>query len=143
VVFFNDHRLEDLETLGIRKYTGSDWGVVAGLSNCLINGVGDDYSEALADATRKANEIGDARIIVHWGGLVPDRIPSVFGKDDVPKLSNGLYRLYWRNGGSSLAAVGRLRDGSVWHAPCNWTDCNKSTDWSGVVRVEPIEESKT
>ena len=43
------------------------------------------------------------------------------------KLENGLYRIHWKHdGGTSLAAVGRLYDGSVWFAPTNWTHSNES-----------------
>lgn len=36
----------------------------------------------------------------------------------------GIYRLHWKSGGSSLAAVGILHDGRHWIAPTNWA--NKS-----------------
>ena len=36
-------------------------------------------------------------------------------------LKNGLYRINWNDGGNSLAAIGRLHDGSLWFAPTNWT----------------------
>ena len=32
----------------------------------------------------------------------------------------GLYKIYWRSGGSSLASIGVLRDGGRWVAPTNW-----------------------
>lgn len=39
-----------------------------------------------------------------------------------PQLKQyGIYRLYWKSGGSSLAAVGGLSDGTLWFAPTNWT----------------------
>ncbi len=34
---------------------------------------------------------------------------------------HGLYKIYWFSGGSSLAAIGSLHDGTRWIAPCNWT----------------------
>ncbi len=40
--------------------------------------------------------------------------------DEVKKLKNGVYRIHWADGGSSVAAVGRLHDGRVWMAPSNW-----------------------
>jgi hypothetical protein len=36
-------------------------------------------------------------------------------------LFPGIYRLHWVEGGSSLAAVGMLHDGTRWFAPINWT----------------------
>lgn len=32
----------------------------------------------------------------------------------------GLYRIFWKTGGSSLAAVGMGNDGTRWLAPTNW-----------------------
>lgn len=32
----------------------------------------------------------------------------------------GLYRVYWKTGGSSIAAIGMKSDGSNWIAPTNW-----------------------
>ena len=61
-------------------------------------------------------------------------------RNDVNKLRHGLYRLYWKEGGSSLASVGSLYDGVRWYAPINWT--NQSTtgiacdNWRKVERVE-------
>lgn len=63
-------------------------------------------------------------------------------KQESKHLQNGLYVIYWKSGGSSLAAVGILHNGERWYAPTNWT--NKSTDgiacskWSGVERVKLI-----
>lgn len=47
----------------------------------------------------------------------------------------GLYRIYWKSGGSSHAAVGIACNGERWIAATNWVE-NTSTDWSGVLRVE-------
>jgi hypothetical protein len=38
----------------------------------------------------------------------------------VKQLPLGLYRIYWKDGGSSTAAVGMMEDGSRWLAPTNW-----------------------
>jgi hypothetical protein len=38
-----------------------------------------------------------------------------------PLQEFGLYRLHWKTGGSSLAAVGGLGDGTLWFGPINWT----------------------
>lgn len=52
----------------------------------------------------------------------------------IPGLSlNGLYVLYWREGGWSYASVGALHSGARWYAPCNWSSKLKAgvtaTDW--------------
>lgn len=59
-------------------------------------------------------------------------------------LQPGLYRIYWKSGGHSLASVGILHDGSRWYAPCNWTSDPRmkvvcDNDWSFVERVQRIE----
>jgi hypothetical protein len=46
-------------------------------------------------------------------------------------IKHGLYKIYWKSGGNSLAAVGFDREGSNWYAPCNWTS-GVSIDWTGV-----------
>ena len=59
-------------------------------------------------------------------------------------LKPGIYRLYWKEGGSSLAAVGMCQDGTRWMAPVNWCvirsfDCAKF--WKDVKRAMPIDGS--
>lgn len=59
------------------------------------------------------------------------------------KLELGFYRLYWKTGGSSIAAVGQLYDGRRWFAPCNWTSVSTmgiaSTNWRDVQRAQHIK----
>lgn len=57
--------------------------------------------------------------------------------DEARRLPNGLYRLHWAEGGHSLAAVGRLRDGTPWYAPTNWVTV-PWMDWSLVARAVPL-----
>ena len=38
---------------------------------------------------------------------------------------HGLYEIFWKEGGSSLAAIGSLYDGTRWIAPINWTTGSK------------------
>lgn len=58
-------------------------------------------------------------------------------------LKNGLYRIYWKTGGFSLASIGTLSDGKSWFSPTNWTSKNTkgicSTDWDLVSYVEYID----
>lgn len=55
----------------------------------------------------------------------------------------GLYRLHWVSGGTSLAAVGHLYDGTAWFAPINWTSVTTagiaSIEWERVDRFERLE----
>ena len=56
---------------------------------------------------------------------------------DVKKLEHGLYRLHWKTGGTSLAAVGSDRHGSRWFAATNWVS-GISFDWLDVERAERL-----
>lgn len=41
-------------------------------------------------------------------------------QEEVNKIAPGLYRVAWKSGGSSLAAVGITANGTRWLAPTNW-----------------------
>lgn len=60
---------------------------------------------------------------------------------------NGLYRLYWKDGGFSLASVGRRYTGAPWYAPCNWTSKEAagvvSAVWDRVQRAELLAVNDT
>lgn len=61
---------------------------------------------------------------------------------DVQQLDHGLYRVYWKSGGSSLASVGSDDSGKRWLAPTNWilSDTKLITDYQKVWRhVEKME----
>jgi hypothetical protein len=59
------------------------------------------------------------------------------------KLSNGIYKIKWKGGGSSVAAIGRDRKGDVWLQPANWISTTAPTDyWDNVKSVELIKASK-
>lgn len=50
----------------------------------------------------------------------------------------GLYRVYWRSGGSSLAAVGVDSEGRRWVGACNWlspcaVDGDGNSVWDDVI----------
>tara|TARA_Y100000310_G_C20598360_1_gene771697 strand:+ start:227 stop:601 length:375 start_codon:yes stop_codon:yes gene_type:complete len=65
-------------------------------------------------------------------------------KEIEPPRALGLYRIFWKSGGTSLASVGQTHDGTRWFAPCNWTGKNEnplvaSTDWKLVSRFELID----
>lgn len=64
-------------------------------------------------------------------------------REQEKELRPGLYRLYWREGGSSLVAVGILYDGRRWFAPTNWTSEMpggvSSAAWGLVDRVERVD----
>lgn len=59
---------------------------------------------------------------------------------EAKKLKNGLYKIYWKDGGYSLASIGRLHNGKPWFAPDNWTAVNEwgiaCTLWNKIKFVE-------
>jgi hypothetical protein len=62
---------------------------------------------------------------------------------DVQKLYHGCYRIFWKSGGYSIAAVGSLPDGTRWMAPTNWVGFTLDKDqmissWEEVSHVEFI-----
>lgn len=57
----------------------------------------------------------------------------------VQKLPLGVYRVFWKDGGSSVATVGMMADGARWLAPSNWV-WPSSTSWLKVDHVQLIEE---
>jgi len=58
-------------------------------------------------------------------------------KKELRKLKLGLYKLFWKSGGWSLASVGQDKSGALWFAPCNWVNV-PCFNWRNVWRVEEI-----
>lgn len=56
-------------------------------------------------------------------------------------LKHGLYIVFWKEGGISLASIGYLSDGTNWMAPSNWTNPDKTTDFSGVEKLHLLYEN--
>lgn len=59
--------------------------------------------------------------------------------DEAQRLDHGIYRLTWSSGGTSVASVGSLYDGTRWYLPTNWTGDGKieaSTAWSDVASAK-------
>lgn len=53
----------------------------------------------------------------------------------------GLYRVFWKSGGSSLAAIGMLPNGDRWIAPTNWVrpcEMPSAGAWGEIDRLEAI-----
>lgn len=65
--------------------------------------------------------------------------------EEVSKLALGIYRLHWKTGGYSLAAVGMLYDGDRWFACANHTSSSlhgiASYQWEKVERADRIDFS--
>lgn len=56
---------------------------------------------------------------------------------DLGNVEHGVYVLFWKSGGESLAAVGSDRSGKRWYAPTNWVSV-PSYNWRLVSKVEEI-----
>jgi hypothetical protein len=52
---------------------------------------------------------------------------------------HGLYRVFWKSGGSSLASIGVTSDGGRWLAPINWVKPSDDfIEWDRIDRLERI-----
>lgn len=57
-------------------------------------------------------------------------------KAESENLGMGLYRVFWKTGGMSLAAIGVLPNGDRWLAPVNWAEPTKSQRvWRSITSV--------
>ena len=61
-------------------------------------------------------------------------------KREAKKLPDGLYEIYWKRGGMSLAAKGETGDGDVWFAPCNWITGSQIVHPGNIKQVVLIRE---
>lgn len=52
---------------------------------------------------------------------VKQESPGVFTGEAIKKCPIALYEVFWKSGGSSVAAIGFTYDGTRWLAPTNWT----------------------
>lgn len=65
-------------------------------------------------------------------------------KREVAKLDPGIYRVYWKTGGYSIAAVGVMGNGEKWLAPLNWISVAQEvnhTAWRKVKQVTLLDLS--
>ena len=63
-------------------------------------------------------------------------------KSDVQKIKLGLYEVFWKLGGSSLAAVGNDPAGNRWLAPVNWVSVPSFTAWRYVSHIREVSLTK-
>jgi hypothetical protein len=71
--------------------------------------------------------------------------------DPTDRVPLGLYRIHWKTGGSSLAAVGMDHSGARWMAPTNWTCAEIKAPaaplvghpWAEVEYLEPLSAEAT
>lgn len=57
-------------------------------------------------------------------------------KKQVRKLKFGVYRVWWKSGGNSVASIGFFADGTRWFSPSNWINKDKANleEWSIKIR---------
>lgn len=60
-------------------------------------------------------------------------------REKVQRLEHGLYKIRWKDGGYSLAAVGSLSNGQRWMAPTNWICIGENVSWKMVKKVKLIK----
>lgn len=57
-------------------------------------------------------------------------------KEEIKKYPLGIFKVYWKSGGSSIAAIGQIENGDRWLAPCNWVHTTEDQHiWSKVEKV--------
>lgn len=110
--------------------TDAERATIAALAEAAGRGVG-DYLRRLA--------LGDDAEEVD--GRVARRLArEAKTTGDTMNVRPGLYRVWWTEGGSSLAAVGVNRSGGRWLAPLNWVAPPEDfTRWDTVLRLDPID----
>lgn len=65
------------------------------------------------------------------GGVMEYEVRTYTGfelktREEILGCPHGIYKVFWKSGGFSLAAVGSLHDGTRWFAPTNWTGKEKA-----------------
>ena len=60
-------------------------------------------------------------------------------KKKLELYGEGLYRVFWTDGGQSLAAVGKFETGQFWYKLTDWKHGTiKEVNWDGIEDVEVI-----
>ena len=64
-------------------------------------------------------------------------------QEKAARLRNGIYIVYWKSGGKSIAAVGQKQNGKMWLAPINWifAGSGKMT-WGLVKKVQFVGDEE-
>lgn len=62
--------------------------------------------------------------------------------DEAKKLPHGLYKVFWKQGGMSLAAKGHRSDGSPWFAFTNWISPSTERVHRLIERVELVMQDE-
>lgn len=64
-------------------------------------------------------------------------------KSRVKRIVPGIYVVFWKSGGGSIAAIGVMNNGGRWIAPLNWAEpsCNQDI-WEEVVALALLHPGK-
>jgi len=65
--------------------------------------------------------------------------PKVYSGQDIKNCKLAIYEVFWKSGGSSVAAIGFTHDGTRWMAPTNWTTSKDSVNPTVLLDDERIE----
>lgn len=101
-----------------------------------------EFLDAVLEAFRKqcVNKVNNGHGFEVTKAAILARLTEARGNALDPKqLKNGLYKLYWGDGGASEASVGRNAAGDVWYAPTNWITV-PSYDWSKIISVAALRK---
>jgi len=100
---------------------------------------GDDaYSQGMDAGAVHQNKADCAAILA-----LLDATPAPEKRQAAPRYSPGLYRVFWKSGGQSEAAIGCSANGDNWIAPTNWISTAMLRDlekgeWGGIDTFEVI-----
>jgi len=141
VIYFGEYRNPGQLQVGLAHGTDADWQEAASLSDGVVKVRADNYDDAIKEALDIASEFGSVQCIGLWTGdhtfTKSYHNPQAISQEEIQALETGLYRIWWLDGGSSLAAVGIRSCGTKWFAPTNWVS-GDSSDWSSVERVTKL-----
>lgn len=65
--------------------------------------------------------------------------PNTYVGDDMKNCKLGLYEVFWKSGGSSIASIGNMHNGVRWVAPTNWTSESDPTGRLDDKMIDSIE----
>ncbi|KFL31720.1 hypothetical protein JP75_06505 [Devosia riboflavina] len=105
----------------------------------------DGYFWDTADGGYKADNFEVGPQVFPPGGLraIPGAEAHPLARFGSPAaVDPGLYRVHWKSGGTSLAAIGMMSDGNRWIAPTNWLrpcEMPSAGEWAEIDRIEKIE----
>lgn len=102
-----------------------------------VDGLESELSEAIKVAFRRG---GTQWVEINY----PEHFKRLHEEQTRERIAPGLYRIFWKTGGSSLCAIGMNPQGDNWIAPTNWTSTStiaKCDDWGDIERIEPIVEA--